>query len=545
MPALIRKARQVLGDAALRRWLVGRALARNPAPPSFTAHRPPYLDGLLPLAPEAPVARFPPLPEAAPRRPIDLILAGETTAAGDDLFERDFADIETLLSVHRFAWLPLADANDPDTAAWLTVLWNRWRETFATPDDGWAWHPYTAAERAINLLDFAAKRGLPVPVDETLDLLAAHAPAIAERLEYFGDHHTSNHLSNNGRGLYRIGVALGLPEATAMGARILTHEATRLFAPSGVLREGSSHYHALLVAQYRSCRDATPERAKAAAFDEVVRRGLSVLKTMTLPGGLPLIGDISPDLSPERLLAALADDLESAEPCPPEELAADGWLRGEFGPWAGLWHADANGFSPMPGHGHQDCGGFELHYGNLPVFVDSGRGSYNKAGEADPDVRAPAHNSLTIDGKDPFPPNKPYYDDAFRRRIGGPAPLLDAKPGRVKLRHDGFGRLKGVGTHIRRWRFDTNRLTLSDIVEGAGTHRLARRLHTPLSVVGDDGAAILRGPGITLRVRADSPVTIREGRRWTAYGTAEPTTIIEISQRVRLPWSGAMQIEVL
>src|SRR5690606_15729932 len=134
--------------------------------------------------------------------------------------------------------------------AWLTLLWQAWAERFGRPDDGWAWHPYSAAERVVNILDFAQRRGLPAPADHTAALLARHAPAIAERLEYFGEHHTSNHLSNNGRGLYRLGLALGLPAATEMGMRILLAEAERIFAPSGVLREGSSHYHLLLTRNY-------------------------------------------------------------------------------------------------------------------------------------------------------------------------------------------------------------------------------------------------------------------------------------------------------
>ena len=117
--------------------------------------------------------------------------------------------------------MPLLENFDANTAAWVQALWDVWRGSFSRPGKDWAWHPYTAAERAINLLDLARTRGLPGPVDETVSLLAVHAAEIHRRLEYFGDHDTSNHLSNNGRALYRIGLALGLDWAARAGAEIL------------------------------------------------------------------------------------------------------------------------------------------------------------------------------------------------------------------------------------------------------------------------------------------------------------------------------------
>ena len=76
--------------------------------------------------------------------------------------------------------------------------------------------------------------------------IAVHAYSILHRLEYFGEHHTSNHLANNGRGLYLIGAILNDEELLSLGGKILTAEIQRIFLPSGVLREGSTHYHALL-----------------------------------------------------------------------------------------------------------------------------------------------------------------------------------------------------------------------------------------------------------------------------------------------------------
>ncbi len=51
--AVLRQARQVAGDPVLRRWLYGRLAGTTDGEPAFTAHRPPYLDSMLPLTAEA------------------------------------------------------------------------------------------------------------------------------------------------------------------------------------------------------------------------------------------------------------------------------------------------------------------------------------------------------------------------------------------------------------------------------------------------------------------------------------------------------------
>ncbi len=225
LDSLIRKSRQLASDSVLRRWLAGRLVGRRPGEPAFVRHCPPFLEGLPPPKAQSlsPAVDFAGLPAAAPAEPTEIPLPGLALylRPGDeaDLFHRSFADFETRLALHRFAWLPLLGGDaDP---AWVGALWTAWHARHGDPDDGWSWHPYTAAERAINIVGFAHRHGLPGPRGETPRILASHGPLIAERLEYFGDHNTSNHLSNNGRGLYILGLELGLDACAEMGARIL------------------------------------------------------------------------------------------------------------------------------------------------------------------------------------------------------------------------------------------------------------------------------------------------------------------------------------
>jgi hypothetical protein len=545
LPTLLNKILQLKSDPVLRRWLVGRLLGHWPGEPAFTAHRPPYLEGLLPLSPENPSTDFPELAHTIPTKSINISLAGEavTLAPGDEetLFQGSFKGVEPILALHRFAWLPLL-GNDTDPA-WVTAIWRVWVKNYGVPVDGWAWHPYTAAERAINILVFAQHAGLPSPINNSLSILAAHGPAIAERLEYFGDHHTSNHLANNGRGLFLLGLSLGMPKCAELGGLILIEEASRIFASSGILREGSSHYHALLGANYSQCANAAADlkRPEAVALTTIARRARIIAGCLKLPGGFPLIGDISPDLPPQSVLHALAvtEDRDA------QALAENGWHRLDSGPWSGLWHVSPSGFSHMPGHGHQDCGSFELHFKDQPVFIDPGRGSYGESGEAAQYRSGKVHNTLLIDGADPYPANKPYYNNVFRCQIAGPPPKVEQDQDSIRLSHDGFKRLKNVGTLCRHWQFSQNSMTLNDSVEGSRNHLLSRLLVTPLDVSQSSDGVELRGRDVAFNLSVDGEITIELITRWTAYGHGEPVTAIQIISKTTLPWTGNLSLEVL
>jgi hypothetical protein len=565
--ALTRKAGNVLGDPALRRWLAGRAIGRYAAPPPFTAHRPPYLND-MPTPLETPAMRdlpFAALTATPPDVPLTLDLPGEAitlqTDATATLFEREYADTEILLAAHRFAWLPLMGEAAP--GGWVDALWREWLARFGAPDESWAWHPYTAAERAINILRFARRHGLPGDRDETLAVLSRHGPAILRRLEYFGDSNTGNHLSNNGRGLFLLGLALAQEEIADIGGQILLAEAERIFMPSGLLREGSSHYHLLLARNYAETWLAARARGRRETIElkVVTKRALEAATTLVLPAGMPLIGDISPDCPPEFLAcllpggdltqgwaglldederAALTDLIAGLQPISLDRAATDGWHRLGGSPWSLLAYVAPDGWPPIPGHAHQDMASFELHHGEVAVFVDPGRDAY---GSATAYVAAAAQNGLLVDGHDPYPPNKPYYDEAFRHAVGGGPPRVHRTGESLTIAHDGFARLRGVGTATRSIVIEPNRVLINDRVEGSGTRLLTQRLHTTLSVtISGNDALLVNNNGLRLVLRANGPITAVPTTRWTAYGRGTPATALDISQRCALPSAQIMEI---
>ncbi len=544
---LLRKSRLIAQEPVLRKWLIGRLLGKYPAKPSFQANRPAYAEQRFPIGTTNPNSNLGELAPGAPKNPLELPLAGQsiTLQPGQHskLFQRSFEDTETLLSLHRFAWLPLlGDKLEP---AWVGAIWSAWMNAYQTVDKSWSWHPYTAAERAINILWFATRHGLPAPVEETLHVLAAHGPAIANNLEYFGDHHTSNHLANNGRGLFILGLMLGLPDCANLGATILIAEAKRIFGPSGILREGSSHYHLLLAHNYRIAmiKAEEYEHPAFAELSDIVKHIYSPLSYLKLPGGMPLIGDISPDLPPAKLEREFDHDI-GAKLYDPSALINEGWLRYDSNPWSGLWHVSPGGWSHMPGHGHQDCGSFEVHYNNTPIFIDPGRGSYGEEGDAAYYRSAAVHNSVMVDGVDPYPSNKPYYDDAFRLRTAGPPPDLKLTKNGVSLTHNGFSRLKSLGSYRRIWSFKGNTMSVLDRIDGSGNHSITRTLCTTLAIEKASDGLILNGDGLSFWLRIDGgELELENGVRWTAYGEGQPATFIRLERRYDLPWQGYFTLD--
>lgn len=478
------------------------------------------------------------------------------------LFDRAFSDLETTLAAHRFAWVPFAGtALDVD---WVNAIWKCWIEKFGADRTGWPWHAYTAAERAINIIDFATRHGLPGDRNETVEVLAGHAGAIRNNLEYFGEHYTSNHLSNNGRGLLKIGLALGLEEYADDGARILVAEAGRIFGRSGLLNEGSSHYHLLITRNYIDAWVAADGAGleHASILGHIAERAVAAIPVLCLPGGMPLIGDVSPDAPPAcfsfltgaarhgttqpsltnaELHQASVDLLSRVTPLSPDRAAEDGWHRFEAGNWRALAYVPPDGWPPMPGHGHQDLGSFELHYGETPVVIDPGRGSY-----ADPEyARAAVHSGVTIDGRDPSPVNRPYYDDTFRRRVISQAPeFARTREGRI-LRSYGFSRIFGVGKFEREWRFANESLDIIDRIDGRGIHRIDRRFFTSANVKIENEGATLSAGGRQWKIRADTVPTTKKAMHWTAYGSGLQGTVITFSQLQKLPYEGATVLERL
>ena len=539
-----RQARQIFSDPTLRIWLWKKFFRQTSDHPKFRPNWPSYLYGKLPLKREVPVLSYKEVVFPYPQTSISLDLAGKQVViepgAEKTIFDRVFDNTEHLLALHRFAWVD--DKSDP---AWVGLIWRTWINKYTELSEAWPWHPYTAAERVVNMLQFFKNSGVPSPIEKTKYILALHAQAIVEKLEFNGDHNTSNHLANNGRGLYFLGLECQMPVTANLGSSILIEEAKRIFLPSGVLREGSSHYHLLLCKNYYQVYliSVAFKRSEASVFKEVVKKAKDVASALMLPGGFPLIGDISPDVNPEKLKLVMRLNYGNMMP----GLETDGWLKHSAEGWSGLWHATPQGWSHTPGHGHEDLGSFELHYNDEAVLIDPGRGIYDDSRLSRFYTLSDFHNCITISGLKSYPKNRPYYSSDFKLELGYPLPKLMVSGGRVTLKHGGYSRYKGVGNIERQWEFNIKKMILFDQIEGQRICNVCRTFITPFPVLLVDNSILIKGLKNQFILRWSNLKTeaiIKPIKRWVAYGTAKPAFLVCLISKEKLPMIENVSLEV-
>lgn len=553
-----------LGDPVLRRWRLGRLFGRWTAVREAEAQLKPFLDGLSATAATLRPGFFADLPRRLPRHPASLQLAGRridlqpTKPAGPFQISLPAA---AHLSLHAFSWLPRHPDLAPD---WVSELWRAWVERYRRPDHGDAiWRPGVVAQRAVNLLDFARRSGVPGPRGRTIEVLGEHLRVIVDRLDY----RSGTAAVGQGHAVYRLGLELGDEAAAQHGLAVLTTEARRLVGRSGVVLADSTGQHLRLARCYADAwltarRHQRPETSRLASF---LRPMLAVLPALTLSGGLPEIGETAADW-PIDLLGGL---LPGGDPAagwsgllPTDEravlvamrdgsalhdlelLRADGWLRSDHGPWSGLWHAAPQGWGGLTGHGHQDLGACELHYDGRPLFVDPGSPPPAIGQRAAVVCRsAAAHSGLSIGGLDPYPPQRRFYSDEFRRTVAGPPPVLAGEYDGVSLSFESYRRLGGPRTCFRRWCFAADGgLVIDDRVLGTGRYLVERRLITPLTASVDTDGVLLMDGQRRFRVSGGGKVLIYKGCRWASDGTELPLSLLVFAGEVNLPWQGQLRI---
>jgi hypothetical protein len=351
-----------------------------------------------------------------------------------------------------------------------------------------------------------------------------------------------------GGALYRRSLAKGDEDGAAQGLRQLLSAAEQAIAPSGITVEGSSRRQRQLASLYLAAwlaarKGGRPEQWRLAAIAGSLQ---AALRAITLPGGLPDIGAAPADEAP---LDLAADDRAAAEKLVRqarlddlELLRQDGWLRLDAGPWSGLWHCPPGGWAAHGGLGHQDVTAAELHWRGMPVVVDPGSPPPARP-ELDALYRSHAvHSGISLDACEPYPLDRPFYGDAFRRDIAGPKPILRSAADGVRVETEGFARFGGHRQIERHWRFTAGALRIDDQILGTGRPLIERRLVTPWRVAQDQDGVLLEQDGHRLRLAGDHAVTLHPARRWSESGEEQPLTLILFAGRANLPWHGSILI---
>ena len=217
--------------------------------------------------------------------------------------------------------------------------------------------------------------------------------------------------------------------------------------------------------------------------------------------------------------------------------------------------ADAGplGYLAIAAHGHADALSFALSVGGQPVIVDSGTFAYHGHENWRAYFRGTkAHNTVNIDGLDQADGVLPFI---WRGKVN--SQVLDWNPtpsgGRLHAEHDGYTRIEGSPIHQRELELDQQQLTISDQVQGEGSHHVEFRLHfSPDCQMRIDGdTCYVSWPAGDLQIHLDSQLRWRLCRAdhdggWYSphFGTRVPSTTMIGEIETRLPIAFNTTIEV-
>lgn len=506
----------------------------------------------------------------------DLRLASTTLKAArfDALpWRMHFEDLENESSLHRFAWLLpwMLEQRRQGTSA--SSLWERaaaamrdWIRAHPGPTASEAWQSYTLSERLVNWIIATLALGSFPPGEDVMASITTQAEHLSGSLEHYGPLFTGNHLSNNGRALYFAGIVAERLDLASVGRVILRHERARLFSRNGFLREGSAHYQFLVTRNYAEVLWLAETCGDVAFRDELrvtlpkLRGACEFFLVQGAKPRIPLIGDLSPDCTPEWLLGVASEVREGWREFFPEAGWAaqhvsetSEWARVDSGGWAVIAHVNPRGAPLVPSHAHHDTGGITAFLDGEPVIVDCGRKHYMDDAVGRFGLSGWAHSLLMVDGLNPEPRDRWFLARDFLQRRIGARPEIVAADRTIRITHHGYQRSPGVGVCSREVAVTNDELCVVDSVAGSGFHRLALVFHLPNGTARGSSVEFRAGDKtITLQLPAD----LRRVRAVTAsddgtfgwatprYGKQIPVTSVIAEARVRLPWRGASTFRI-
>jgi hypothetical protein len=446
----------------------------------------------------------------------------------------EFDDIEQTMSLHRWNWLLTSLTSSSDlkkVGCWGVMMMKDWLSRMnIMKDNAAAWSPYTTGERICNGSIFLLKTyGWQYLPQDILNSFEEKASFLVMNLEYKPDGVVFNHLLNNARALYFGGSLLRSDNLRKIAMMIFKEETSRIINNDGFLREGSSHYQFLVTRWFLEVfwlSGVTGDDRLYSELKGILHRMIQacwfflVFNTVNVDWEIPLIGDVSPDFTPEWLKAVpwsgIALDIFNHEkiPVPPKEkgwailfpanyesatmpddsgifggrsfvqFPESGWFRLDYEGITIFWHIEPTGSPLFPSHSHCDTGSFVLFLNGEKILVDPGRFSYMNDNEGEYGITASAHNQVTVDGYDPFVYlRRTRYPEFYRKIIPEFHYRWMTAGFEFIIRHNGFGRISSAQISFERiFRVMKNRVYIQDNFSGKGRHNINTYFHWAPSI---------------------------------------------------------------
>jgi hypothetical protein len=194
-------------------------------------------------------------------------------------------------------------------------------------------------------------------------------------------------------------------------------------------------------------------------------------------------------------------------------------------------------------HKHNDLLGFEYHVAGRPVFVDPGSYVYT----SDPDARnlfrsTSLHNTVSVDGQEQNELRPEWLFRMFETAV--PEHLeVDERSDwlRYRGRHHGYARLPQPVVHERTFtlsRLDRT-LSIADVLQGQGTHRLRWHFHLAPGVeasIAANGSIEIQTGSVLLTMSVPARLRPALGTTWysPSYGVRLPCVCLDFEIEERM-----------
>ena len=499
----------------------------------------------------------------------------------------EFEDQEVTNSLHRWNWLlyGLSEENiyklSREEGISLIRSWLRSCLSLQRFNND----AYSSSERIVNASIFLLTTGDKTVPQDIQNAFQYMATQIAKNLEYYEEDMTGNHAFNNARGLLFAGIVSRLPFSTELAFEIFKERLPKLVTNDGFLREGSSHYHFLFTRWVleimwilsNSKNKDVESVIRPYAINLVKRCWFFLVKnSKTQQWSIPLIGDISPDFTPEWLLSVpwslpaldvfMPDSLPSfegkkgwgslfgidsgsgeAKIVGIETFPDSYWHRIDLNQMTFFSHAHSSIGKLSSDHRHLDLSSFVLYFAGQPIIIDCGRSDYTKSVVSAYGHSAASHSALFVNELS-AEVDGPSWLQAAYKRVLVKTELLELDDLVIfNIKHNGFDRILNTRVmHERKFKFGSDFFEIEDKLMGNGSCDLRLCFHyspevgnpeykgTDLSFesIGATFHVDNRFKSRTVTGHTENPVG---GLFSPAYGVVNQCTTLNIDGVIKLP----------
>lgn len=458
-------------------------------------------------------------------------------------------------NLHYFDWLR---EPEPYTGAWLCSM-HDWieRVPFGVGD---AWEPYPLSLRIVNWIKWLAQHP-----EQATDVIKAslyqQCHALEQQLEF---HIQANHLYKNAIALLFAGRYFKDARAQRWfqrGQQLCLAETRRQFLADGGHFERSPLYHSLCledlldVVNLYACEN---REIPDPIIGKVAVRALYWLVQLCDPqGDIVLLNDSAWGIAPTP--SSLCDyafrlglTVERQPAWGLTALQQSGYFIYRNDTVQLLFDVSDVGPAFQPGHTHCDMLSFLVWHRGMPLFIDSGVGSYLDDDDRRYARATRAHNTVTIDHQEQSDIWSAFRV-AERARITHATQVWEGETLMLKGAHDGYSRYWRGVMHWRTLEYQGNVLRIIDTLEGQSTRAHVLSIYFHLSphhqiVIQGNYCVVSQADGrvvARLAVPAGMVATLLEQPFFPEFGKQLQHPVILLSCTTRLPFTVETNIQLM